>query len=116
METTGHSAKRSLHKTIRTHIAVGDDEPGATSKAGVQYRHRDLPGMWRGGENHRLHRQSGGDREDTGAPTVKDYPGASKFAAGKPGAAGRPVWLSPPNPSPHCNGSYPKGSQAHRLA
>ena len=29
METTGHSAKRSLHKTIRTHIAVGDDEPGA---------------------------------------------------------------------------------------
>ena len=25
---------------------------------------------------------------------------------------GRPVWLSPSNPSPHSNGSYPKGSQA----
>jgi hypothetical protein len=45
------------------------------------------------------------------APRQPDI-GASRFAAGKPGAAGRPVWLSPSNPSPHSNGSCPKGSQA----
>jgi hypothetical protein len=30
----------------------------------------------------------------------------------RPGAAGRPVWLIPSNPSPHFNGSYPRDSQA----
>jgi uncharacterized membrane protein YphA (DoxX/SURF4 family) len=39
----------------------------------------------------------------------KGYLGDNESAAGKPGAACRPVWLTPSNPSPYSNGNDPKG-------
>lgn len=48
---------------------------GATPQAGVQYRHRDLPGLWRASRAHRLHQRSGGDQED---PRPRDGQGRSR--------------------------------------
>lgn len=66
-------AKRGKSQTAQAHAATEERTPAercasmslrAAPQASVQYRHRDLPGLRRAGQDHRLHRGSGGDQED----------------------------------------------------
>ncbi len=46
------SCKTGIH-------AIHGNNVGAAPEARIRHRHRDLPGLWRGGEDHRLHPTAG---------------------------------------------------------
>jgi len=61
---------------------AGAHELGAASPARLRPRYRTLPALWRGLEDHRRHRRSGGDRQDPHASGL-----ACARCAALPGAA-----------------------------
>jgi ribosomal protein S27E len=62
------------------------DDLGAAPQAGVRDRHRDLPGLRRGGADHRVHRGSRRHREDPHPPGCESAGARSHPAASLPGA------------------------------
>jgi len=48
-----------LAQTLAQRIRRFLERQGATPEARIRHRHRDLSGLWRGGEDHRLHPTAG---------------------------------------------------------
>jgi len=80
-ETRARSRRRRTHP----HRTAGSHDLGTTLEACVQDRHRDLPGLRRGGQNHCLHRGPGGDREDPRPPRLERRPSATRPSGRKNG-------------------------------
>jgi len=60
---------------------------GTAPETSLRHRHRDLPGVRRGGADHRQHRGPRGDREDPHPPRYERRRVRSFPAAAVPGAA-----------------------------
>ena len=90
------SCKTGIH-------AIHGNNVGAAPEARIRHRHRDLPGLWRGGEDHRLHPTAGmrevgrrrkpkprgpsGNREDSDPPRQQRPFHRHRALAAVPGAA-----------------------------
>ncbi len=70
-----------------TRRAPGLDELGTAPQACFWYRHRDLSGLRRGGQDRCMHRRSGGDREDSRSPRPEGHLRTRSPVATLPSAA-----------------------------
>jgi hypothetical protein len=76
----GKGNKRHLDRDRggeNTRRVPGSHDLGATPQASIWHRHRDLPCLWRRGQDHRLHRGPDRRREDSRASRQANRPGAN---------------------------------------